>query len=1003
MADSLPGLYYALQTLRLVVPAALLGLLATRWISRGFLAVMGRLQAGSWMAAEDIYGPPERTTDGEQQKKPASDAAEGGEQAEQAEQDDVTPVVIKSSEMRKAAVLSLEGLAAATYFADGTAQVIATLITSTFTPSQPLWQNIIPYSAGGLAAFSLCGLGMAYEAKLGAKDGGSWGALYPRILAAVALAGEASLLGVFAKIVASDPTVHPTTDVLPIVHLSILSFRLFIIVLLILFQLPPLYRRSFVPNPELAGERTSLLGGGAPAGYSAIPSSADEPSPLRATRAPLKRPDNPQSLSILTLFTRVRLLFPYLWPAKSVVLQILALVCFSIMLAKRYFNIVSPIFFGRIISDLAAGRPPYVSVALYVVFSFLQDSSDMLYRYMWLPLEQFSEREMQMMSFNHLLHLSLSYHTKRKTGELLRILSRADAINDFFELLLFNFVPILIDLPVAFIILWVRYGATIVAVVTVVSVVYVSTSVTLAQSRTKMYRKLRDESQYMSQIKTDTLFSFESVKIFTSEAFEATRLSNALRRYQKQYFEVYSAWNSLSLLQNGISGFGLLVCSFILAQRVVSGEMEVGNFVTFISYLNQLYRPLNSISSTYRQVMTSLVDTEQLYELLQEEKDIVDQPGAIDLPINPAEGAEIRFDNVFFSYDNKAGPSLPLPGVSFTVPKGKSVALVGPSGGGKSTIMRLLYRFYDVAPGGSITINGHDLRDLTQISLRKNIGLVPQDPVLFNESIRLNIAYGGIGALSDDGKTGITMEDVVEAAKSAAMHERILSFPDQYETRVGERGMRLSGGEQQRCAIARTILKNPPILLLDEATSALDTHNERLIQNRLRELSQGRTSLIIAHRLSTVVDCDIIHVLSDGRVVESGSHAELLAKEGGVYADLWQKQIEGQESLAPSASTSVAATPARPSTPLASASAQASTEASSLGPVHPAEPETPAAVAAEPAPSASKPPVEPPQPVGEVLQPSSEAPKPSELLKTNGASGSGAKKGKGKGKKTGRK
>ncbi|GAA6019380.1 hypothetical protein JCM10207_001279 [Rhodosporidiobolus poonsookiae] len=926
-SPDLSQLYYALATVRLVLPAVLVALVAVKWISRAFLGLMGRIQAQGWTDDEDLYGPPERVPGADAAKKNGDAGVNGGE----GEGDDVTPVVVKKKEQRTTVVLIFFGIAAASFFADGAAQVIATLISSTFTPSLPLWRNIIPYSAGGLAAYCLAGLGMVYEAKLNAKEGGQWGRMFPRVLVLVGLAGDAAVMGLLAKIVAADPDVDPRISKLPVVHLSILAFRLLVLVLLTLFQLPLLYRSAYAANPELAGERTSLLGGRAPAGYSAIPSSSGaEPSPLRATTAPPKRPEDPKSLSILTLFTRVKVLFPYLWPSKSVALQAVALFCFAIMLVKRYVNVIVPIFFGRIISDLSAGRPPYVNIAIYVVVSFLQDSSDMLYRYAWLPIEQYSEREMAMLAFDQLMGLSLAYHTRRKTGELLRILSRSEAINDFFEVLLFSFVPIIIDLPVAFAVLWTRYGFSIVAVVTVVSVVYVATSITLAQSRTKMYRQLRDQSQYMHQIKTDTLFNWDTCKIFTAEGFEGTRLRNAMRRYQKGYFAVYSAWNSLSLLQNSISGFGLLVCSFILAHRVVVGEMDIGNYATFISYLNQLYRPLNSISSTYRQVMSSLVDTEQLMDLLNEEKDVVDRPNAVELKLSPDEGADISFENVRFSYDNKVDV---LKGINFTVPKGKSVALVGPSGGGKSTIMRLLYRFYDVK-SGSIQLNGHDLRDLTQISIRKNIGLVPQDPVLFNESVRLNIAYGGVGRLDENGKGNLTMEDVIEAAKSAAMHDRIMSFPEQYETRVGERGMRLSGGEKQRVAIARTLLKNPPILLLDEATSALDTHNERLIQKRLQELSQGRTSLIIAHRLSTVVDCDIIHVLKDGYIVESGSHQELLAKEDGVYAELWQKQIEGQESVAPSAAASSSATPV--------GSIPASRSTTPAVPGTPARPETPA-------------------------------------------------------------
>ncbi|GAA5920931.1 hypothetical protein JCM1841_003629 [Sporobolomyces salmonicolor] len=894
------SLYDALASLRLALPFTLLGLLALRWLIVGFSSLMSHIQSQGWKADDTLFGPPDEPEVPASGANKTSESREGGAQAD--EEDGVTPVVVRTKKMRCGLVLGFEACTAATYFADGAAQVVATLITSHYTPSDPLYANVVFYSAGGLAAFSLLGLGMAYEAR---RDHGLWPTTYPRALGVIALAGELAVIGVYSKILAVDPEVDPVSAVLPVMHLGILAFRILALTALLLAQTPLLYRSAYCPCSSSLSERTSLLSPGAQRnGYSAIPTSPSIPSPLRATKPPSNRPPDPKSLSILTLFSRVQMLFPYLWPSKSLSLQILAMICFALMLVRRYVNVVAPIFFGRIISDLSAGRPPYRNVAIYVAASFFQDSNTMLYRYLWLPISQYSEREMSMMSFDTLLNLSLSYHTRRKTGELLRILNRTEAINDFCELFIFDFIPVIVDLPVAFVVLSVRYGGVIVGVVTLVSVVYVSASVTLAQSRTKLYRKLRDEGQFMHQIKTDTLLNYESVKTSTSEAFEMQRLRDAMHRYQKGYFTVYSAWNSLSLLQNGISSFGLLVCSFILAHRVVTGAMDIGSYVTFVSYLSALYSPLNRIASLYRQTMSSLVDTEQLLDLLGEEKDIVDREDAVELKIDPdvGEGGDVEFRDVRFSYD---GRKEVLKGISFKVEKGQSVALVGPSGMGKSTIMRCLYRFYDVS-SGSISINNHDIRDLTQISLRRNIGLVPQDPVLFNETTRYNIAYGGISRLSQPGKE-FTMEDVIEAAKSASMHDKIMSFPDQYETRVGERGQRLSGGEKQRIAIARTILKNPPILLLDEATSALDTHNERAIQTRLRELSKGRTTIMIAHRLSTIVDCDVIHVLNEGVIAESGSHTELLAK-GGIYAELWQKQSEAQDSAQPSRAT----TPALP-------------------------------------------------------------------------------------------
>ncbi|GAA5957731.1 hypothetical protein JCM8115_006232 [Rhodotorula mucilaginosa] len=945
-ADDVPAPYSTLADLRLALPCILVGLLLLRWLARGFVAVMGRIQAQGWTIDDDEYAPPERTatsTVANKKKMKERNGAAAEQQDDNDDQDDdedeedqVTPVVVKQKRVRRALVLGLTGLAAVTYFAEGVAQVIASMVTSHYTPADPLYANVAFYTVGGLGAFSMLGVGMAYEAKWSRQEepprpassaAEPWPKQYPRLITFLALAGEVAVLSVFARIVARDQTtVEPKRTVLPIITLALVAFRILVLLTLLAFQFPPFYRANFVaPNANEAApatERTPLLananasanGGGGGGGTSLSGPTTDPAatggSVLRGSRLPSNRPPDPKSLSILTLFSRVKLLFPYLWPAKSLVLQILALICFGLMLFRRYVNVLQPILFGRVISALANGKPPFVPIVLYVIFSFLQDSNTMLYRYLWLPIEQYSEREMALMSFDILLNLSLSYHTRRRTGELLRILSRSEAINDFFELLLFSFVPILIDLPVAFLVLWVRYGITIVGVVTVVAVVYVTTSVTLAESRTKLYRALRDESQFMHQLKSDVLFNYETTKIFVSENFEMKRLRDAMWKYQRGYFNVFNSWQSLSLLQNSISAFGLLVCSFILSRRVIEGEMDVGNYVAFVSYLNQLYSPLNQISSLYRRVMNNAVDTEQLIELLNEEREISDRPNPVELKIDPSEGAEIEFKDVTFSYDKKVPV---LKGVSFKVGRGQSVALVGPSGGGKSTITKLIYRFYDVS-SGSISINGHDIRDLTQRSLRASIGLVPQESVLFNSSARMNIAYGGINRLDLDGRGSerITMDEVVEAAKAAAIHDKIMSFPDQYETIVGERGQRLSGGEKQRVSIARTILKDPPILVLDEATSALDTFNERLIQNRLRELLQGRTSIIIAHRLSTIVDCDVIHVLKDGLIVESGSHNELIAR-GGVYAELWQKQIEGQESSVPaSKAPSGAATPADP-------------------------------------------------------------------------------------------
>ncbi|KAI5476886.1 vacuolar ABC heavy metal transporter Hmt1 [Pseudohyphozyma bogoriensis] len=892
---ALEDLFYVLSILRLALPATLLLTLALRWGSHAFLSLMDNIQSQGYKPLED---PPER-------QGAASNAA--GAEAGDGE-DGIHPVVVKVAAVRRGLVLGLFAFVAGSYFADGVAQVVATLIQNHYTPSDPLYTNIIEYTVGGLTSYALCAIAMTYEERVSKKEAG-WSTLYPKIFTFLGWAIEIPIIAITARIIQLDPSAQPSQTPLPTIHLSILAFRILLITFLLLSQFPILFKSSFIPyttlHPKPSEESTSLLGGPSLANYGATNGTANgdaalkKPNMLRSSQPPSNRPPDAKDLTLMTLFTRVKLLFPYLWPSKSFGLQVLALICFGLMLVKRFVNVATPIFFGRIINDLATQKPPYVNIAIYVLVSFLQSSNTMLYQYLWLPIEQYTEREMTMMAFDSLLNLSLSYHTKRKTGELLRILDRSEAINDFFETLIFTFIPILIDLPVAAGVIWVRYGITIFGIVFVVSTVFVTTSMVLAESRTQLRRKLRDASQFMRQIQTDTLFNWETAKIFTSEAFESARLRDAMFVYQKGYFKLYSAWNSLSLIQESISGFGLLVCSFILAKRVVDGNMTVGNYVTFVSYLSQLYGPLNRIASLYRQIMSNLVDTEQLMDLLKEEKDIVDRPGATELVLRDG---SIEFNDVKFSYDGKQDT---IKGISFSVKAGQSVALVGPSGGGKSTIMRLLYRFYDVTDG-SITIEGKDIRDITQHSLRKNIGLVPQDSVLFNETARYNIAYGGVGR-------EITEEDVAEAAKAASLYDRIMGFPDKFETRVGERGQRLSGGEKQRVAIARVLLKNPPILLLDEATSALDTTNERAIQAKLRDLSKGRTTLSIAHRLSTVVDCDVIYVLNEGKIAESGSHADLLA-QGGIYSELWAKQIEANDSV-PGTGPSTPAPGSRAGTP----------------------------------------------------------------------------------------
>ena len=412
----------------------------------------------------------------------------------------------------------------------------------------------------------------------------------------------------------------------------------------------------------------------------------------------------------------------------------------------------------------------------------------------------------------------------------------------------------------------------------VVMVAYTWTSVQLTTWRTGLRRAMNNKDSICRAISTDVLMNWETVKCYSNESYEAERFRSALQDYQKAEFQVIGSLNMLNMVQNLILAFGTLFTIMLVAGSVVRGETTSSQFVVFVTYLQQVYQPLSMLGTLYRVVQQNLVDTDKLMTLLEEKTEVKDVPDAKDLVVTDG---VIEFQDVHFSYDGKVEA---LKGLSFKIDRHSSVALVGESGAGKSSVLRLLYRFYDIQ-SGRILIDGQDIRNVTQRSLRRAIGVVPQEPSLFNNDIRTNILYGDTKA-SD--------EAVEAAALAAQIHDRIQTFPEGYDTVVGERGVRLSGGEKQRVAIARTILKNPPILLLDEATSALDSQTERQLQSALNNLMQGRSSLTIAHRLSTIINCDTIIVMDAGRVVEMGSHADLIA-QAGLYSRMWEQQIKTQK------------------------------------------------------------------------------------------------------------
>jgi len=584
-------------------------------------------------------------------------------------------------------------------------------------------------------------------------------------------------------------------------------------------------------------------------------------------------------------------LLPYLWPAGNAVARLRVVVAMIFLLLAKGASVVVPVIYGRIVDALAPKGSDVsmvvLPVALVVAYGLTRVASSgfgELRDALFAPVQQRAVRELALRTFRHLHGLSLRFHLDRQTGGLARIIDRGtQGVQSVLRLAVFNVVPTVIELALVTVIIWRLFdgrfaGATLLAVLA-----YVGFTAAFASRRVRLRRVMNDTDNDASIKALDSLLNFETVKYFGNEAHEAVRYDGSLARYERAAVRVQVSLNVLNLGQAAIIAVGLTCIMLLAAQGVRDGSMTVGKFVLINTYLMQLYQPLNFLGMVYMTIRQGLVDMEQMFRLLNVPGDVTDRPDATSLAAHLSEGpaGEVRFEAVSFGY----GPDRAiLLGVDFTVPAGRKLAIVGPTGAGKSTINKLLFRFYDVT-GGRICIDGQDIRHVTQESLRAAIGVVPQDTVLFNDTIRYNIAYGRPDASQDEIET---------AARLAQVHDFVLRLPQGYDTRVGERGLKLSGGEKQRVAIARTILKDPRILILDEATSALDTRTEQDIQTALRGLARHRTTLVIAHRLSTVVDSDEIIVLADGRVAERGTHAALLAL-GGVYARMWALQAAEQE------------------------------------------------------------------------------------------------------------
>ncbi|KIW00780.1 uncharacterized protein PV09_07760 [Verruconis gallopava] len=596
------------------------------------------------------------------------------------------------------------------------------------------------------------------------------------------------------------------------------------------------------------------------------------------------RPQKNPSRSWWEYLKRYSILFQYLWPSKDLRLQLMMILCVCIVIVQRGVNVLVPYQVGVITNELSGDdgpvRMPWLSVCLYIGYRLLQGNNGLLGALRstaWIPISQYSYREISVASFEHVHSLSLDFHLGKKTGEVLSAMNKGSSINTFLEQVTFNVVPMMIDLVVAIVFFLTAFDAYYALVITVVTFWYIYLTIRMATWRADIRRDMVNADREEDAVKNDSMVSYETVKYFNAENYEFERYKRAVKKYQDAEYRVLYSLQIMNVTQNMVFMLGLMITCFIAAYQVTRGQIKVGKFMTLLTYMSQLQQPLNYFGTFYRMIQSAMISSERMLELFKEKPTVVDKPDAKELPT--CEG-DVRFNDVYFAYDQRKEA---LKGLNFHCKPGTTTAFVGESGGGKSTVFRLLFRFYNVK-SGSIQVDGHDVGDITIDSLRRHIGVVPQDTVLFNETLMYNLKYA---------KPDATDEEVYDACRAASIHDRIMSFPDAYETKVGDRGLRLSGGEKQRVAIARTILKGPRIILLDEATAALDTDTEQHIQNALKTLGQGRTMLVIAHRLSTITQADQILVLQDGRVIERGTHEELLELNGR-YKVMWKKQIRAE-------------------------------------------------------------------------------------------------------------
>ena len=588
----------------------------------------------------------------------------------------------------------------------------------------------------------------------------------------------------------------------------------------------------------------------------------------------------------------IKSVLPYLWPKSRKDIQFRVVLAMLALVLGEILGLLAPYFYGVSVDALAPGADEDQTIFMltagalgmvvaYGVMRILSVGFSQLRDVIFAQVGQRALRQLALETFRHMHRLSLRYHITRKTGGLSRVMERGvKGVEFLLRFMLFSIGPLILKLLIVAGIFYLEFGFIYMVIVLITIVLYIWFTFSVTEWRVKVRKEMNDKDTDANQKAIDSLLNFETVKYFGAEEREALRYDESMRGYEAAALKTSYSLAFLNFGQTLLITGGLITVMILAAMAVQRGELSVGDFVMANAYMIQITMPLGFLGTVYREIRQALVDMGEMFDLLGQPQEVTDVANAEDLNIK---GGQIEFDNVTFGYDSER---IILSKLSLKIKKGETVAIVGPSGSGKSTIGRLLFRFYDVN-NGSVKIDGQDIRDVTQASVHNSIGIVPQDTVLFNDTIGYNIAYGRKNASNDD---------IVEAAKSAKIHDFIISLTDGYNTTVGERGLKLSGGEKQRVGIARTLLKNPPILVLDEATSALDTETERNIQESLRGLGSGRSVITIAHRLSTVVDADQIFVLEKGVIVEKGTHDELLNLNGR-YTKMWHTQ-ESEAELA---------------------------------------------------------------------------------------------------------